>query len=136
VLVAATTDAGPEGEWSERLVEGGSVVAPHLALVEAANILRRLELAGRLSTLEATSAHQDLLRMEMEIFPYEPFAERVWALRRNLTAYDACYVALAEALELPLATLDRHLGWSVRTDLPLSDAGLRSAQRPRPAASL
>jgi predicted nucleic acid-binding protein len=109
VLVAATTDAGPEGEWSERLVEGGSVVAPHLALVEAANILRRLELAGRLSTLEATSAHQDLLRMEMEIFPYEPFAERVWALRRNLTAYDACYVALAEALELPLATLDRHL---------------------------
>ena len=109
LLVAATTDAGPEGAWSELIVENGPVVAPHLALVEAANILRRLELAEQLSTLEATSAHQDLLQMEIEVFPYEPFADRVWELRRNLTAYDGWYVALAEALELPLATLDRRL---------------------------
>ena len=46
---------------------------------------------------------------EIELFPYEPFASRAWELRRNLTAYDGWYVALAEALELPLATLDRHL---------------------------
>jgi predicted nucleic acid-binding protein len=109
VLVAATTDAGPEGVWCERLVEEGPVVAPHLALVEAANILRRLEFAEQLTTLESTSAHLDLLRMEIEVFPYEPFADRVWELRRNLTAYDGWYVALAEALELPLATLDRRL---------------------------
>jgi predicted nucleic acid-binding protein len=45
----------------------------------------------------------------MELFPFAPFAERVWALRENLTSYDAWYVALAEALDCPLATLDRKL---------------------------
>ena len=45
----------------------------------------------------------------MELFPFAPFAERVWALRENLTSYDAWYVALAEALDCPLVTLDRKL---------------------------
>ncbi len=45
----------------------------------------------------------------MELFPFAPFADRIWALRENLTSYDAWYVALAEALECPLATLDRRL---------------------------
>ena len=45
----------------------------------------------------------------MELFPFAPFAERVWALRENLTSYDAWYVALAEALDCPLVTLDRRL---------------------------
>ena len=46
----------------------------------------------------------------MQLYPFAPFAERVWSLRDNLTAYDAWYVALAEALDCPLATLDRKLG--------------------------
>ena len=79
-------------------------------LVEASNILRRLERSSEISRLEANSAHRDLLRLELDLFPYAPFAERVWALRSNLTAYDAWYVALAEALDSPLATLDRRLG--------------------------
>jgi predicted nucleic acid-binding protein len=41
--------------------------------------------------------------------PFAPFAERVWELRRNITSYDAWYVAVAEAFDLPLATLDRRL---------------------------
>lgn len=45
----------------------------------------------------------------MELFPFAPFAGRIWALRENLTSYDAWYVALAEALDCPLATLDRKL---------------------------
>ena len=45
----------------------------------------------------------------MELFPFAPFAERVWALRENLTSYDAWYVALAEVLDCPLVTLDRRL---------------------------
>ena len=49
-----------------------------------------------LSTLEATSAHRDVQRLAVELFPFEPFAERIWALRHNLTAYDAWYVAIAE----------------------------------------
>ena len=75
----------------------------------AANFLRRLELAGDLSRLEAGSAHRDLLRLDIDLYPFAPFAERVWALRSNLTCYDAWYVALAEMLAWPLVTLDERL---------------------------
>ena len=85
------------------------MAGPELALVEASNILRRLERGERISPIEATGAHGDLLRLDIELFPFAPFAERVWALRGNLTSYDAWYVALAEALDCPLATLDRRL---------------------------
>ena len=110
VLVAVLVDAGHEGRWAESLVTEEALAAPELALVEASNILRRLERSGEISRLEANSAHRDLLRLDLDLFPFAPFAERVWALRSNLTAYDAWYVALAEALDSPLATLDRKLG--------------------------
>jgi predicted nucleic acid-binding protein len=109
VLVAATCDSGPEGVWAEAILEAGDLVAPHLAQVEAANVLRRLERSKHLTRLEATAAHEDLLRLNIELLPYEPFAERAWELRANLTSYDAWYVAMAEMAELPLATLDRRL---------------------------
>ena len=109
VLVAALVDAGQAGRWAEAALAEESLAGPELALVEASNILRRLEHAGEISRLEATSAHRDLLRLALELFPFAPFAERVWALRANLTSYDAWYVALAEALDCPLMTLDRRL---------------------------
>jgi len=109
LLVAATTDVGPEGAWAEEVVRAGGLVAPHLALVEATNILRRLELAGRLNRLEAGAAARELLLLELALLPFSPFAERVWQLRTNVTSYDAWYVAVAEETDLPLATLDRHL---------------------------
>ena len=59
------------------------------------------------SRKEASSAHRDPLRLDVEFLP---FAERIWALRGNLISYDAWYVALAEALDCPLVTLDRRLG--------------------------
>ena len=109
VLVAATVDASPQGAWAEDIVADGDLVAPHLVLVETTNILRRLELAKHVTTLEAAAAHQDVLRLDIDLVSFEPFAERVWELRKNLTSYDAWYVAVAEFLGLPLATLDRHL---------------------------
>lgn len=111
-LVAALVDSGREGEWAESVVAEGSLAAPELVLVEASNILRRLERAGEISRLEANSAYRDLLRLDTQLFAFAPFAERVWALRNNLTSYDAWYVALAEALDCPLVTLDRKLGQS------------------------
>jgi predicted nucleic acid-binding protein len=91
-------------------------------LVEVTNILRRLEKTGRLTSPESTSAQRDLLRLDVELVPFHPFADRVWALRNNLTSYDAWYVAVAEALRLPLATLDarlaRAIGPSCRFLLP------------------
>lgn len=109
VLVAALSDSGAEGAWAEEIVGAGGLVAPHLALVEATNILRRLELVGKLGRLEAGAAARDLLMIELELVPFVPFAERVWELRSNVTSYDAWYVAVAEDLDLPLATLDRPL---------------------------
>lgn len=108
-LVAALVDSGSEGDWAEELTENSVLLAPELILVETANTLRRLEASGTISPLEATSAFRDLLRLELELLPFGPFAERVWELRGNLTSYDAWYVAVAEAFECPLATLDRRL---------------------------
>ena len=110
LLIAALVDSGREGGWAESVIARDSLAGPELVLAEASNILRRLERAARISRLEATSSHRDLLRLDLELFPYAPFAERVWALRNNLSSYDAWYVALAEALHCPLVTLDRRLG--------------------------
>jgi len=122
VLVAATSDGGTEGTWAEGVLAEGDVVAPHPVLVEATNILRRLEASQVLTRLEATAAQKDLLGLDLVLVPFGPFAERVWELRRNVTSYDAWYVAVAEALGLPLATLDRRLsrasGPSCRFRLP------------------
>lgn len=109
VLVALATDSGPEGAWAEDLVSRGNLVAPDLALAEATNILRRLELAGEIERSQAAAAARDLLRLDVALVPFAPFAERIWELRHNLTSYDAWYVAAAEELDLPVATLDRRL---------------------------
>jgi len=109
VLVALTCDAGSVGRWAESLAAKGEFLAPDLALVEATNILRRLERAGKLQRLEAASAARDLKDLPIEPLPFSPFAERVWQLRENLTCYDALYVAIAEAFSVPLATLDHKL---------------------------
>jgi predicted nucleic acid-binding protein len=76
---------------------------------EAANILRRSAAAGAISAEQASLAHADLLDLRVEFFPYAPFATRIWELRDNVTCYDAWYVAIAEALGAPLATLDARL---------------------------
>lgn len=109
VLVAALVDSGPDGEWAESALGEGFLAGPELALAEASNILRRLQQAGDLSRLEANLAQGDLMRLDIEVFPFAPLADRVWALRGNLASYDAWYVAVAEGLECPLVTLDRRL---------------------------
>ena len=110
VLVAAFVDSADDGPWSERVIAGGGLVSPELVLVETANILRRHARSGQLSRAEAGLAYGSLLRLKVELFPFMPFAERVWELGENLTSYDAWYVALAEALDCPLITLDRKIG--------------------------
>lgn len=77
--------------------------------VEVASVLRRAELARDLSPDIASLAYADLLDLPADLFPYEPFADRVWELRHTVTAYDAWYIALAESLDTTLFTLDRRL---------------------------
>ena len=52
------------------------------------------------------------MQLDIELFPFGPFAERIWNLRHTVTSYDAWYVAVAEGLEFPLATLDDRLAQS------------------------
>jgi predicted nucleic acid-binding protein len=108
-VMAALVDDGVDGRWAERQLAAGHVAAPHLMPVEVASILRRAVRAGEISGDAASMAHAELLELGVALFPYAPFASRVWELRNNVTAYDAWYVALAESLQADLATLDRRL---------------------------
>jgi predicted nucleic acid-binding protein len=109
LLVAALVDSGPEGAWAEEVVADAPLYAPELVSVEATNILRRLERAKQITRAEANAAYEDLLQLDLELFAFQPFAQRIWELRYNVTSYDAWYVALAESVSLPLATLDKKL---------------------------
>jgi predicted nucleic acid-binding protein len=112
VLVAALVDSGPEGDWAEEVLAMGSLHAPALVHAETTNVLRRLERAKIITTPEANAAQDDLMQLDIESFAFEPFADRIWELRHNVTSYDAWYIAIAEALKLPLATLDDPLAKS------------------------
>jgi predicted nucleic acid-binding protein len=112
MVVAGLTDSGADGRWAESLLAGEALAAPHLMPVEAADILRRAALARDISADAASLAHADLLDLRVELFPYQPCAARVWDLRDNVTCYDGWYVAVAELLDAPLATLDGHLATS------------------------
>jgi predicted nucleic acid-binding protein len=87
---------------------------PHLADVEVAQALRRYVRAGELESSSAAAALGDLRSLDLERHGHVPLMDRVWALRGNLTAYDAVYVALAEALDSPLLTCDGRLARTPR----------------------
>jgi len=108
-MVAALVDSGPNGLWAQDLLLGAHLAAPHLMHVEATNILRRAARAGDISEDVAALALSDLLDLRIELFSFEPFADRVWELRSTVTSYDAWYVAVAEQLRGPLVTLDSKL---------------------------
>ena len=77
--------------------------------VEVLSVLRRQHRRGALDAGQVAAAVDDLLDLEVEIYPTGPLLRRAWDLRENVTAYDACYVALAEALGCPLLTADARL---------------------------
>lgn len=122
VLVAALLDAGPDGSWAERQLASFDLAAPHLVLAEVSNVIRRAVLAGDVGRAEGALAHADLVDLDLSLFPFEPFASRIWELHKTVTAYDAWYVALAERLDCALLTLDARLarasGVRCRTSLP------------------
>ena len=109
VVVAGLVDSGDLGGWADSVLAEGGLCAPHMMPAEVGNILRRAVLASELSAEVAGLALGDLLSLRVRLFPFEPFADRVWELRDNVTAYDAWYVGLAEAIGAPFVTLDRRL---------------------------
>jgi predicted nucleic acid-binding protein len=83
--------------------------APHLLDVEVAQVLRRYALAGEVEALRCRAALDDLAGLPLSRYPHDFLLPRVWELRGNLSAYDAVYIALAEALDAPLITRDQRL---------------------------
>ena len=110
ILVAALVDETPVGRWAESLF-AERLFAPHHLPAEATNSLNRAARVGDIPPEVASLAYVDMLAVGMRttLVPYAPYAERIWELRANVTSYDAWYVALAESLDAPLATLDYRL---------------------------
>ena len=86
--------------------------SPHLADVEVTQGLRRLVRAGEVSSDRAAEAIADLADLDLHRHAHLDLLTRAWKLRENITAYDAMYVALAEALDAPIVTCDAPLAKS------------------------
>lgn len=123
VVVAALVDDGEVGRWAEAALGHRGLAAPHLMAFEAANILRRAALRGDISEDLARLAHTDLLDLTVEFADYEVVAHRAWELRTSVTVYDAAYVALAEALDAPMMTLDLRLARAAGPRCPFLTPG-------------
>jgi predicted nucleic acid-binding protein len=88
---------------------GEAIHAPYLLDIEVAHALRRYSLRGALSPERGAQALVDLADLRLRRYPHLPLLPRIWELRANLSAFDAAYVALAEALDAPLVTSDAAL---------------------------
>jgi predicted nucleic acid-binding protein len=88
------------------LVPNEILSAPCLMDIEVAQVLRRYAVRSQLSADRGAEALRDLADLPLVRYLHEPLLERVWELRDSLSAYDAVYVALAEALDARLVTCD------------------------------
>ncbi len=95
-----------------------------LAYVEVVSTLRRLEARRELGNQRARQALSDLATAPVTRHPAAPYAERIWELRKNHSAYDAAYVALAEALSMPLLTTDQRLARATGHRARIIEAGV------------
>ena len=86
--------------------------APHLLDLEVAQVMRRYAIAGKVRPRRGLEALEDLSSLPITRYPHTILLDRIWELRSNMTAYDAAYVALAEAIDGPLLTRDRRLAQS------------------------
>ncbi len=98
------------GRLDDTALAGEEAGVPHLLDSEVTNVLRRLVLRGDLTVEQGDAAMSHFLELDLERFPADRLRVRMWDLRENLTAYDATYVALAEAVgATALLTTDARL---------------------------
>jgi predicted nucleic acid-binding protein len=109
VLELVLGTARAERLGARALTAGETLHAPHLIDVEVAQALRRLVQLKQVTAARAEQALDDFGGIKLERYPHADLLPRIWELRESVTAYDACYLALAEALEAPLLTCDARL---------------------------
>lgn len=110
-LVDFLTANEPKASWVDRRISAEDVLAaPHLIDVEIVGALRRLVATSVLDAGTADQVVLDLAGFDLERYPHVDLLERVWQLRHHVRASDATFVALAEALDVPLVTTDARLG--------------------------
>lgn len=110
VIVTALADDGVDGDAvRQRLLEDPDLHAPHLLDLEVLSVLRRRRSAEDLDERRAALAIVDLQDLPVVRYPHLPLSERIWALRHNISVYDAAYIALAEGLECAFVTGDKRL---------------------------
>ncbi len=109
VIAPAIADSGSDGDTCRARIKDQLLAAPDLLRIETMSVLRRQLANGSLSSEQASNALDDLLSLPLAVYPTAPLLGRGWEIRDNVTAYDACYVALAEALDCTLLTADGRL---------------------------
>ncbi len=110
VLANVVGDDGQTGVAARSLLAAaGEASVPDLADVETVSVLRKRWIAGTLTARRFRAAVDDLLALPIVRYPTGPLMSRAYELRANVTAYDACYVAVAEALGCTLVTGDAKL---------------------------
>ena len=116
VLANVVGDDGSDGQRSRReLRAAGDMSAPDLVDVETVAVLRKRWIAGTITARRFSAALGDLEAMPVERYPTLPLMRRAYELRANVTAYDATYIALAEALQCDLLTADNRLANALGT---------------------
>lgn len=108
-VIAALAARDPIEELVARLADDGDLHAPHLVDVEVIHSLRRLLAARHLTEERAADVRSDFADLAIVRYAHHPLTDRRWELGRNLSAHDAAFVALAEALGAPLITCDGRL---------------------------
>ncbi len=103
--------------------QGGEAAAPHLLDAEVGQVLRRFVLRGDMGPTRARRALGHLSLLPISRYPHHPFLERAFSTHRDLTVYDGLYVALAEALGVPLLTSDRKLAAAARRRVRVVEIG-------------
>jgi predicted nucleic acid-binding protein len=112
VLANVLADDGTDGRTARNAIRNENLHAPDLIDVETVAVLRRRWLAHDLSEARFRDAIGDLVDLPITRYPALALLQRAFALRHNVTAYDAMYVALAEGLACALLTADRRLATS------------------------
>lgn len=135
MLVDALLVAGAAGDDAREVLRNRSVLhVPSIFAAEATSAIRSMRARGAVNPGQARGAVSKIKVVQTVQYPFEPFLDRVWELRDNLTVYDAWYVALAESLDTRLVTADLRLAQASGPRCPVVEVARFAADLPGPPA--